>query len=73
MPSTMERQLTTISNMVLLVYRPQLLPGRQRAPGDGGSNGDAASWQIVFDAADEFTHITELIMNYKSIYHCPLF
>lgn len=42
------------------------------SPGTGMEN-DTTSWKIAFRAAGVITQVTDSIMNYKSLHHCPLF
>lgn len=57
------------SNMLLLIHRPRSTPNSHHT----ALRNDDASWKVVFRAASVITEITGLIMNYKSMHHCPLF
>jgi len=61
--------LTLNSNLLLLLHRPRILPSSS----DEGAENNTTSWKIAFTAAGVITQVTETIMNYKSLYHCPLF
>lgn len=61
--------LTFPSNMLLLIHRPRFVPSNTQA----AVQNENASWRIVHEAAAAITEITGFIMNYKSMYHCPLF
>ena len=63
------QRLTSESNLLLLLHRPRIT-GSDAA---GGFENDNESWKIAFDGARAITLITECIMNYKSLYQCPLF
>ncbi|KAL1865927.1 hypothetical protein VTK73DRAFT_5011 [Phialemonium thermophilum] len=57
------------NSLLLLVHRPRLQP----ISAGGGIENEAESWKITIRAANTITQITESIMNYKSLHHCPLF
>ncbi|KAJ9157327.1 hypothetical protein NKR23_g302 [Pleurostoma richardsiae] len=57
------------NNLLLLLHRPRILPSSS----DEGAENNTTSWKIAFTAAGVITQVTETIMNYKSLYHCPLF
>jgi hypothetical protein len=55
--------------MLLLIHRPRFAPSNTQT----AVQNENASWKIVHEAAGAITDITGFIMNYKSMYHCPIF